>query len=181
MAIKIYGKGLRGYCNDFFNVFDGIIVMLSVVELVITNVSSSSAATTPVVAIDIDGDEEVAANSGTSAISAFRAVRIFRTFRVLRVGRLLRSLRYMKVIVDVVGGSLEQFTYIAMLLFLMIFIMSLLGMQIFGGNFNFPEQRHVRQNFDDFGTAFLTVFQILTLENWTDILYNCMRSDVMPF
>lgn len=56
MAIKIYGKGLRGYCNDFFNVFDGIIVMLSVVELVITNVSSSSAAE-PVVALDENGDE----------------------------------------------------------------------------------------------------------------------------
>jgi len=90
--------------------------MLSVVELVITNVSSSSSSKTTTPVLNPDGTEKVDVSSGTSAISAFRAVRIFRTFRVLRVGRLLRSLRYMKVIVDVVGGALEQFTYIAALL-----------------------------------------------------------------
>lgn len=86
----------------------------------------------------------------------------------------------MKVIVEVLGGAIEQFTYIAMLLFLMIFIISLLGMEFFGGKFKFDEQARVRQNFDSFPMAFLTVFQILTLENWTDILYNCMRSGVNP-
>lgn len=62
----------------------------------------------------------------------------------------------------------------------MIFIVSLLGMQAFGGQFEFPDQKRTRQNFDSFPKAFLTIFQILTLENWTDILYNCMRSTVPP-
>jgi hypothetical protein len=84
----------------------------------------------------------------------------------------------MKVIVEVIGGALEQFAYIALLLFLMIFIVSLLGMQIFGGNFDFPDQKRVRLNFDSFPTAFMTIFQVLTLENWVDIMYNCMRSSV---
>lgn len=60
----------------------------------------------------------------------------------------------------------------------MICVMSLLGMEFFGGHFNFPDQLGVRQNFDSFLHSFLTVFQILTLENWTDILVNCIRSDV---
>jgi len=120
MTFKIYGKGVKGYCADYFNIFDGVIVLLSIIELVITEISANSSAedttTTTVVTSTTDPDEEEAtASSGTSAISAFRAVRIFRTFRVLRVGRLLKSLRFMKVIVDVVGGSIEQFTYISML------------------------------------------------------------------
>jgi len=60
----------------------------------------------------------------------------------------------------------------------MVFIVSLLGMQIWGNTFNFKDGRRVRQNFDTFVDAFLTVFQLLTLENWTDVLYNCMRSNV---
>ena len=51
-------------------------------------------------------------------------------------------------------------------------------MQIWGNTFNFKDGRRVRQNFDTFVDAFLTVFQLLTLENWTDVLYNCMRSSV---
>ena len=50
-------------------------------------------------------------------------------------------------------------------------------MQIFGGTYNFLEENEkARQNFDDFFSAFLTIFQVLTMENWTDVLYFAMRS-----
>lgn len=142
MLLKLYGLGLKGYCMDYFNVFDGLVVILSIVELVVQEVVAS------------DSGSDSGGTSGTSGISAFRAVRIFRIFRVLRVSRLLRSLRFMKVIVEVVGGTLEQFTYISMLLFLMIYIVSLLGMEIFGSKFDFPNQIYTRQNFDSFWSAF---------------------------
>lgn len=35
-----------------------------------------------------------------------------------------------------------------------------------------------RQNFNSFYTAFETVFQIMTLENWNDLLVATMRTDV---
>lgn len=157
MIFKILGMGPSEYSADFFNVFDGVVVALSNVELGIKYLSSSE---------------------GSNSLSAFRAVRIFRTFRVLRVTRLLRSLRFMKVIIDVVSSTIEQFTYIGLLLFLFIFIFSLLGMQLFGGKYNFllPGER-ARQNFDDITSALLTVFQIMTIENWPDILVSAMRSD----
>ena len=78
---------------------------------------------------------------------------------------------------NVVKGTIEQFTYISLLLFLNIFIFSLLGMQIFGGTYTFLEENEkARQNFDDFFSAFITIFQVLTMENWTDVLYFAMRS-----
>jgi hypothetical protein len=45
------------------------------------------------------------------------------------------------------------------LLFLFIVIFALLGMQLFGGEWNFPEGRPA-QHFDTFNMALLTVFQV---------------------
>ena len=74
MGMKIIGMGIVEYLKDSMNIFDSVIVSLSIVELFIFG------------------------TGGGSSISAFRSVRIFRTFRVLRVSRLVRSLQYMKVI-----------------------------------------------------------------------------------
>ena len=45
-------------------------------------------------------------------------------------------------------------------------------MQLFGGRFNTIERAgDVRANFDDFLHALLTVFQILTGEDWNSVMY----------
>lgn len=51
-----------------------------------------------------------------------------------------------------------------------ILVFALLGMQLFGGNFNFPDGKP-NENFDSFIPAFLTVFQVLTGEDWNNIMY----------
>ena len=117
MCIKLYGLGVQGYVSDNFNTFDGIVVILSLIEIMIESITASNSTTSSTDCDpDVDSDCVASASSGTSAISAFRAIRIFRTFRVLRVSRILRGLQFMQVIVDVVGGAIEQFMYIALLL-----------------------------------------------------------------
>jgi hypothetical protein len=59
---------------------------------------------------------------------------------------------------------------------LVIMIFALLGMQFFGGQFfltdNWPEEDiYPRANFDSFGWAVITVFQILTGEDWNSVMY----------
>ena len=49
-------------------------------------------------------------------------------------------------------------------------------MQIFGGKFNFIDAP--RMTFDDFFAAYMTVFDLLTIENWNDILTATLRTDV---
>jgi len=45
-------------------------------------------------------------------------------------------------------------------------------MQVFGGRFNFPgEEGKPRQHFDGFSQSLLTVFQILTGEDWNEVMY----------
>ena len=159
-VLKIFGYGIRNYLRDYFNDFDLFVVIISLVEVVINSLGSGS---------------------GGNAASAFKVVRIFRIFRVLRVSRLLRSLKFMKVIIEVIKDTLEQFTYIAILMFLFVFIFTLLGTQIFGGNFTFMKSYKVeRFNFDSFSSAFYTAFVILTMENWNAILYSCLRASVSP-
>ncbi len=61
------------------------------------------------------------------------------------------------------------------LLFLFILIFALLGMQLFGGAFNFPDGRPPA-NFDTFPIALLTVFQVLTGEDWNEVMYHGIES-----
>ena len=66
MLIKLIGLGIKNYVKEKFNLFDGFIVMMSIID-VIVNYSLSS-----------DG------NAGKSAVSAFRAFRLLRVFKLAK-------------------------------------------------------------------------------------------------
>jgi len=72
--------------------------------------------------------------------------------------------------------SADGFIYITVLMFVFVFIYTLLGIQVFGGFFFFPEGVP-RGNYDSFLIAFYTVFQVLTTENWNSVLYDSMRNE----
>lgn len=57
-------------------------------------------------------------------------------------------------------NSMKSIASLLLLLFLFIIIFSLLGMQVFGGKFNFDETQTKRSTFDNFPQALLTVFQV---------------------
>ncbi|XP_042371388.1 voltage-dependent L-type calcium channel subunit alpha-1D-like, partial [Plectropomus leopardus] len=69
-------------------------------------------------------------------------------------------------------NSVRSIACLLLLLFLFIVIFSLLGMQVFGGKFNFPNQLKPRSTFDSFPQALITVFQILTGEDWNAVMYD---------
>ncbi|CAB1315380.1 unnamed protein product, partial [Coregonus sp. 'balchen'] len=68
--------------------------------------------------------------------------------------------------------GISSIASLLLLLFLFIIIFSLLGMQVFGGKFNFDETQTKRSTFDNFPQALLTVFQILTGEDWNAVMYD---------
>lgn len=124
MSSKILAVGISKYLRDKMNWLDGGVVSISIIELLMTAISG-----------------------GGGNLSAFKTVRVFRTFRVLRVARLLRALKSMQVILAVVARSASSFVYITLLMFVFVFIYTLLGMQLFGGQFNFADGKP-RGNFD---------------------------------
>jgi hypothetical protein len=63
------------------------------------------------------------------------------------------------------------------LLQLLILVFALLGMQLFGGQLKpCPDCEADRSNFDSFGWAYLTVFQVLTGENWNEVMYSAIAN-----
>ena len=154
MFLKVVVLGPIQFLRDFMNLFDAAVVVLSLVEIFILS-------------------------GGTSAFTAFRAIRIFRIFRVLRVVRIFRYLKSITLIVNSISKSISNISYLFLLLILFQIIFTLLGMQVFGGTFDFDEGLP-RGNFDNFNWAFITTFQILSVENWNDILTSSLRSSIGP-
>lgn len=146
MVLKIIGVGLRAYFKLAFNCFDCLIVVLSIVELVIESGSTGN-------------------------------FTVFRSLRLLRIFRLIHPIRHQ--IAVILRTTSSVMTFFA-LLFLFMFTFAILGMNIFGGKFAF--QNRVgnmvtsRSNFDTFLWAMVTVFQILTQEDWNLVMYDGIRA-----
>ncbi|XP_075435942.1 voltage-dependent T-type calcium channel subunit alpha-1G isoform X3 [Ascaphus truei] len=146
MLLKLSVYGPFGYIKNPYNIFDGIIVIISVWEII--------------------GQQ----GGGLS---------VLRTFRLMRVLKLVRFMPALQRQLVVLMKTMDNVATFCMLLMLFIFIFSILGMHLFGCKFasekdgdTYPD----RKNFDSLLWATVTVFQILTQEDWNKVLYNGMAS-----
>ena len=156
MTLKLLAVGPKKYSKEVMNLLDGGVVTLSIVEMIMSALGGGS---------------------GAGSLQAFRTIRVFRTFRVLRVTRLLRGLQSMAMVIRVIGRSIMDFILITILMFVFIFIYTLLGRQVFQGKYEFgPDEELPRANYETFAVAFVTVFQVLTMENWQQVLFASMRA-----
>ncbi|XP_043938320.1 voltage-dependent P/Q-type calcium channel subunit alpha-1A [Protopterus annectens] len=147
MFIKMYGLGTRPYFHSSFNCFDCAVIVGSIFEVV-----------------------WAAVKPGTSfGISVLRALRLLRIFKVTKYWASLRNL-----VVSLLN-SMKSIISLLFLLFLFIVVFALLGMQLFGGQFNFDSGTPAT-NFDTFPAAIMTVFQILTGEDWNAVMYDGIQS-----
>ncbi|XP_050450291.1 muscle calcium channel subunit alpha-1 isoform X2 [Cataglyphis hispanica] len=144
MMLKMYSLGFQGYFVSLFNRFDCFVVIGSITEMILTRT-------------------QVMPPLG---ISVLRCVRLLRVFKVTKYWRSLSNL------VASLLNSIQSIASLLLLLFLFIVIFALLGMQVFGGKFNFNDnEEKTRHNFDSFWQSLLTVFQILTGEDWNAVMY----------
>ncbi|XP_040096815.1 voltage-dependent P/Q-type calcium channel subunit alpha-1A isoform X4 [Oryx dammah] len=147
MFIKMYGLGTRPYFHSSFNCFDCGVIIGSIFEVIWAVIKP-----------------------GTSfGISVLRALRLLRIFKVTKYWASLRNL-----VVSLLN-SMKSIISLLFLLFLFIVVFALLGMQLFGGQFNFDEGTPPT-NFDTFPAAIMTVFQILTGEDWNEVMYDGIKS-----
>ncbi|XP_052425513.1 voltage-dependent L-type calcium channel subunit alpha-1D-like isoform X6 [Carassius gibelio] len=144
MLVKMYSLGLQAYFVSLFNRFDCFVVCGGITETILVELEIMS----------------------PLGISVFRCVRLLRIFKVTRHWASLSNL------VASLLNSMKSIASLLLLLFLFILIFSLLGMQVFGGKFNFDETQTKRSTFDNFPQALLTVFQILTGEDWNAVMYD---------
>ncbi|XP_037083301.1 voltage-dependent calcium channel type A subunit alpha-1-like isoform X2 [Pollicipes pollicipes] len=146
MLIKMYALGPRIYFESAFNRFDCVVISGSIFEVVWSTFKD-----------------------GSFGLSVLRALRLLRIFKVTKYWSSLRNL------VISLLSSMRSIISLLFLLFLFILIFALLGMQLFGGAWSFKEGTPLA-NFNSFAVALLTVFQILTGEDWNEVMYHGIQS-----
>lgn len=158
MVLKLAVMGPGGYVKDRFNVFDAIVVFISFLEYFMSE--------------DAGG------------LTALRSFRLFRIFK------LARKWHTMQRLLQLIVTTLVDVSNFLLLVCLFIFIYAMLGIEFFANRMRFDEQGHAipiggegydaayvpRHNFDTVLNAVVTVYQILSGENWNVVMYDGWRA-----
>ncbi len=163
MLLKVVGLGFKGYTSDSFNIFDGVIVILSTVEIVISYSFPNSF---------VEG----------GALSAFRG------FRLLRIFKIARSWTSFQGLLKKIGETLKDIWSFVILLLIVIFCFAMMGMEFFayGSFFKFydstiltnssdPYGVSPRLNFNNLLNSVILIFVVLSGEDWQVIMYDFYR------
>ena len=131
MLLKMIAYKFFGYFKSGWNWFDFIIILTSII-------------------------------SGLPVFSSARILRVFRVFRSLkglRGFKMVSALKPLQVIIGAIGKSLPGITWTALLLIIIYYIFSIIGVTQFGTVF--PDW------FGNIPKAMYTLFQVMTLESWS--------------
>ena len=150
LLLRLIAYGLIKFVRDALNLLDLCVVTMSLIELLYFSHNSSA--------------------------SALKTLTVLRSFRVIKVVRVLRYLRAMSTIVEVLARAWLRSVYLVLLLILFTVIFALIGRQLFEGELVASIDDPIA--FDTFFHAFLTVFQVLTIENWDGVLYKAVNTSL---
>ena len=170
MLAKLIGLGVKNYVRDSFNIFDGIIVVVSLIDFTLS------------LTIKVE--------SADGIMSALRALRL------LRVMKMARHWKAFQDILQIMVGSLIDISSFSVLLLLFMYIFALLGMELFAfkvfydvnGDPVFGEDdiqaaydngyqmEWPRENFNNIFSSLVTVFIVITGEDWNEVMYLYIRT-----
>lgn len=150
-AIKLIAFG-KNYFNDGWNKFDITIVVVAWLGMILNNVGLNIGASTTVI----------------------------RSFRISRVFKIIRKYKNLRILFNTFIDAFPQLTNVGALLFLIIFVYSVLGMQIFG-KVKLQGTLTVHANFQSFTNALITLFRMATGESWHEIMFDCGRKKSVTF
>ena len=91
---------------------------------------------------------------------------IARLARLLRVLRLVSTIRDLRLIVTALVRSIPSVGHVMLLMSIVVYIYAIIGYHLFGD--------HDPENWRDLGISLLTLFNIVTLEGWTEVMYRAM-------
>ncbi|XP_053914076.1 sodium channel protein type 5 subunit alpha-like [Cuculus canorus] len=154
MILKIIALDPYYYFQQPWNIFDSVIVTLSLIELSLPKYK---------------GKKE-RRRGGTLSV--------LRSFRLLRVFKLAKSWPTLNTLIKIIGNSLGALSNLTLVLAIIIFIFAIVGMQLFGRSY--ADNSHKinnggkpRWHMMDFFHSFLVVFRILCGE-WIETMWDCM-------
>ncbi len=93
---------------------------------------------------------------------------VLRLVRTLRLLRLVSALPKLQLLAGALLKSLSAMGYVSLLLGLVFYIYAILGIHLFGP--------HAPEHFGSLGVALMALFQMITLDNWSD-LFSAAQTD----
>uniref|UniRef100_A0A0G4H9N8 Calcium-channel protein CCH1 n=1 Tax=Chromera velia CCMP2878 TaxID=1169474 RepID=A0A0G4H9N8_9ALVE len=153
VALKLFAVGFRLFCKDGMNVFDALIVAISVAE--------------------------IGVEYGTGGSSGFQGASAFRTFRLLRVLKLARNWMSLRILLEVISLAVAAMGEFCLLLLIFLYIFALIGMQMFAYRVRDDDGNFPRMNFNTFLNSFITVYAVVVGDDWPAISIETSR-DVSP-
>ncbi|CAF3048488.1 unnamed protein product [Rotaria sp. Silwood2] len=179
MIIKVIASGLifgsNTYLHTGWNVMDGFLVIVSVVDLCTMNQGRITSLTESDTTLHILG-----------------MLRVFRLLRTLRALTIINRAPGLKLVVQTLLSSLRPIGHIFLICCIFFIIFGILGIQLFKGKFYYcegPLAHNIRTrqeceamsdhrwqnrqyNFDHLGQALLTLFVLSSKDGWVQIMYN---------
>jgi len=95
---------------------------------------------------------------------------VLRTFRLMRIFKIVRFLPGLQRQMIVIIASVGQMGNFCLILLLYMFIYGILGMYLFGA------QLEGRSNFNNLYRSMITVFQMLTIEDWPGVMFDAVSA-----
>ena len=92
---------------------------------------------------------------------------IARLARLMRLLRLVSAVPELRLIVATLVRSIPGMLHIVVLMSLMVYIYAIIGYQLF--------HDHDPEHWRNLGISLLSLFRVVTLEDWTDIMYKAME------
>ena len=149
MVIKMIAEGKKPwlYFKDPWNIFDFIIIIVSLLPFIIS-----------------------AGQNDTHAFAAIRIIRLFRIMRALRAFRVLRLVTHLKplqLIVTTLIKSIPSMMYVLSLLTILFYLYAIIGHYLFG--------KFDPEHFGDLFSSLLTLFESM-LGSWSSFIDPLMHS-----
>ena len=91
--------------------------------------------------------------------SSYLLLRLLRVFRVLRI---ISAVPELKKIIEALLASVKRVFYVGLLLFIILYIYATIGSILFSTD--------IPERWDDVGVAMITLFQVLTLSSWEQVM-----------
>ena len=92
---------------------------------------------------------------------------VARLARLMRLLRLVSAIPELRLIVATLVRSIPSMLHIVALMSLMVYIYAIIGYQLF--------HEHDPEHWRNLGISLLSLFRVVTLEDWTDIMYKAME------
>ena len=116
MIIKIIGLGPVEYARDSFNLFDALIVIMSLIDIVMFSISG---------------------------IKIGSGVIVLRSIRLLRIFKLARNWTSFRILLSRIINTMPNIVTFGFLLGIIIAVFTILGMQFFGGTVYFDRKDRI--------------------------------------